>query len=116
MIIRIKNLRARGIVGIYDWEKDHPQDIIVNVAMEFDGTLAAQTDRIEDTVDYKRVKRGILDIIENGRFGLVEAMAHRVAQMIMEDERVLRATVEIDKPFALRFADSVSITHTVERR
>ncbi|MCK5148511.1 dihydroneopterin aldolase [bacterium] len=115
MEIRIKNLRARGIIGIYDWEKDHPQDVIINVSMIFDGTLAAQTDKIEDTVDYKRVKKRILDIVEHQHFGLIEKMATAVMDMIMEDSKVEKATVEIDKPFALRFADSVSVSHTVER-
>lgn len=115
MMIRIKNLRTRGTIGIYDWEKDHAQDIIVNVTLAFDGTAAAASDAIEDTVDYKRIKTRILEIIEGQHFNLIERMADAVVKMIMEDEKVQKVTVEIDKPFALRFADSVSVSHTVSR-
>lgn len=115
MIIRIKNLRLRSILGIYDWEQEKPQDIVINIEIEFDGNLAAETDRIENTVDYKTMKKKIIDFVENGRFYLIEKLVKEVADIIMEDEKVTRATVEIDKPHALRFADSVSIEYTAKR-
>ncbi len=110
MKITIKNLRVRTIIGINSWERDRKQDVTINIEMFFDGSKAAQTDTIEDTVDYKKVKKNILNTVENSQYGLLERLAETVLTIAMEDQRVTRAIVEIDKPHALRFADSVSIT------
>jgi len=107
--IRIKNLRLRTIVGIEDWEQNHLQDVIVNIELEFDGRHAAETDAIEQTVNYKALKKKILNTAENSRFNLLETMAARLLDLVMEDPKVCAASVEVDKPHALRFADSVSV-------
>jgi FolB domain-containing protein len=115
MVIHIKNLRLRTIIGVNDWERDKPQDVTVNVRAEFDARRAAASDDVSDTVDYKAMKRRIMETVEASRFYLVEKLADTVLQAILEDPKVRRATVEIDKPRALRFADSVSITASAER-
>jgi D-erythro-7,8-dihydroneopterin triphosphate epimerase len=115
MIIRVKNLRLRTVVGIHDWERHVKQDVIINVEMTLDGRKAAQTDAMEDTVDYKRVTKKIIQAVENSEFYLLDTLAHHILKLAMEDELVERAMVEVDKPHALRFADSVSITCSMER-
>ena len=115
MIIRIKNLRLRTVVGTNDWEREAPQDVIINIEMEYDGSKAAETDRLEDTVNYKAVKRRIIDAVEGSHFYLLEKLADRILKTVMEEKKVQRAFVEIDKPHALRFADSVSISSSAER-
>ena len=115
MIIRIKNLRLRTIVGVNDWEREAKQDVIINIEFEFDGTQAIETDRLEDTVDYKAMKRRIITAVENSRFYLLDKLAGRILEIVMEDERVRRAMVEVDKPQALRFADSVSVCCSAEK-
>lgn len=115
MIIRIKNLRLRTVVGTNDWEREAPQDVIINIEMEFDGSKAAETDRLDDTVNYKAVKRRIIDAVEGSNFYLLEKLADFVLKTVMEEKKVQRAVVEIDKPHALRFADSVSISNSAER-
>ena len=114
MIIKIKNLKIRCIIGINDWEKNHLQDLIINVHMEVDGHQVAKTDNIADTVNYKDIKHRIMDFVEHQKFNLVETLAHRLIKLLMEDKRIKRVIVEIDKPQALRFADSVSITVSSE--
>lgn len=109
MIIRIKNLRLRTLVGIFDWERVNKQDIVINIQMEFDGSKAGQSDKIEDTVDYKKINKAIIQEVENSQFFLLEKLAQRVLEIILQNPRVLHAKVEIDKPGALRFADSVSV-------
>jgi D-erythro-7,8-dihydroneopterin triphosphate epimerase len=116
MIIRIKNLRLRTVVGYNDWETQKKQDVVINVEMEFDASRAVETDDIEETVNYREVKREIIETIENGRFRLLESVADRILRIVMENRRVERASVEVDKPHALRFADSVSAFSSAERR
>lgn len=115
MIIRIKNLRLRTIVGVQNWERKKPQDVIINVEMEFDGTRATESDSIDDTVNYKTIKREIIKEVENTRFYLLDRLADQILKVVMKEEKIKRATVEVDKPQALRFADSVSVVCTSER-
>jgi D-erythro-7,8-dihydroneopterin triphosphate epimerase len=115
MTIHIKNLRLRTIIGIQDWERRVQQDVIINIKLDYDGQNAAKTDDIADTVDYKALKRKVIDLVENSQCGLLDRLVHEITALMMEDSRVQRARVEVDKPHALRFADSVSITCTAER-
>ena len=115
MIIRIENLRLRTVVGIFDWEKDVKQDVVINVEIEFDGTEAMKKDDIQHTIDYKSITKRIISEVEGKDYNLIEKIAGDVMEIIMEDKKVQKATVKIDKPGALRFADSVSVTHTESR-
>jgi FolB domain-containing protein len=115
MLIRIKNLALKAIVGVNAWEQLKPQKVVINVEIEFDGEKAGETDSFEDTVDYKKIKKRILRIVEESRCRLLEALARRISDAILEEPRVLKATVEVDKPKALRFAESVSVVCSAER-
>jgi len=115
MTIRIKNLRLRTIIGVNDWERTYPQEVILNLEFEFDGTEAAATDDLADTVDYKSLKRRIIEAVEASRFQLVEKLASHVLDLVMAEPRVTAATVEVDKPRALRFAETVSVACSARR-
>jgi FolB domain-containing protein len=116
MIIRIKNLRLRTIIGVNDWERNETQDVVLNIEIVFDGQCVAETGHIDDTVDYKKIKKKIIAQVEQSKFYLLDKLASQVLSIIMEEERVLQATVEIDKPQALRFADSVSLCCSGRRK
>ena len=115
LIINIKNLRLRTVVGIFEWEKKIKQDILINIEIEFDGSKAIEKDDIEYTVDYKSVTKKIISEVESREFNLIERIAGDVAKIILEDKRVQKASVKVDKPGALRFADSVSVKLTESR-
>ncbi|MCI0494750.1 dihydroneopterin aldolase [candidate division KSB1 bacterium] len=115
MIVHIKNLRLRTIIGTLEWERQNKQDVVLNIKLKFDARKAATTDNIEDTVDYKNLTKRIISEVENSGYHLLEKLAQHVLNVIMDDQRIRSATVEIDKPQALRFADSVSITCSAER-
>lgn len=115
MIIKIENLRLRTVVGIFEWEKKIKQDIVINVEIEFDGREAVEKDDISFTVDYKSITKRIISEIEGRSFNLIERIAGDVVKIILEDGRVDSATVKVDKPGALRFAESVSVIHSESR-
>lgn len=115
MIIRIKNLRLRTIVGVFDWERQTPQDVVINIQLECDGRPAAQSDDLADAVDYKAIKRRVIEVVEASRCQLLERLASQVLDAVMSDPKVANATVEIDKPGALRFCDSVSVSCNARR-
>jgi FolB domain-containing protein len=114
--IHIKNLLVRGIVGINPDERTKAQDIVVNVTMVADTTTAAASDDIADAVNYRTVAKQIISHVETGDPLLVERLAAEIAQICFDtDRRIEQVTVGVDKPGALRFAESVGISITRSR-
>lgn len=114
MIIRIKNLRLRCIIGVNDWERKRKQDVVLNVRLHIQpGNV--NLDELGETVDYSALCNRLVAEVESSTFYLLERMAEYLVSILLEDARVLRATVEIDKPGALPYADSVSVALERER-
>jgi len=113
--IYIRELALRCIIGVFPEERDKRQDVIIHVAMDCDFGRAAETDDLADTVDYKSVKRAIVSLVEASNFNLIETLADRIADICLQDPRVVSATVTVDKPGALRFARSVAVEVSKKR-
>ena len=111
MQIHIKNLRLRTIIGIFPWEKKNKQDVIINIKMDIDGEQAALSDKIEDTLDYEVITKSVIHHVEGHSFKLIETLVNQLLAIIMKHDKVKHAHVEIDKPGALRFSDSVSVSN-----
>lgn len=105
----IKNLLARGILGIRDWERKRPQDILINVTLFTDTRRAAETDNINDCADYSAVAKKVQAHAESaGRF-TVEALANDLASICLEERNVRNVIVRVEKTGAVRFAESVGV-------
>jgi FolB domain-containing protein len=115
MIIKIKNLRVKTIIGVHAWEKKQKRDVVVNLEMEFDGNKAANTDDIADTLDYDHINQMLIEEISNSKFNLIEKLCRHLLDKIMADKRISRAKIEIDKPKALKNGESVSIVEEAVR-
>jgi len=113
--IYIRDLAVRCIVGVFPEERTAKQDVIINIVLSVDLTKAGETDRLEDTVDYKRLKKNVLALAEESKFFLVEKLAAAVADICLAASTVQQVTVTIDKPGALRFARSVAVEITRSR-
>lgn len=107
--IVIRDLLARGILGINDWEREQPQDILINLTLFADLRRAAFSDDIADTVNYRTVTKRILALVEASTRYTVEALAADIARLCLEEPGVERVRVRVEKPGALRFARSVGI-------
>lgn len=107
--ILIKDLRVRCIIGVNPEERREKQEVLINVTLWADLRAAGKSDRFEDTVDYRRVKKQIYEMAEASEHFLVEALAERAAAICLEDERVQRVEVRVEKPAALRFARTVGV-------
>lgn len=107
--IIIKNLRARGIIGLNDWEREKPQDILINIEIDAELHKAGETDDISYSVNYRTLAKKALTIAETAGKLTVEALAHEIAHMALEEERAVRVRVRVEKPGAVRFADSVGV-------
>jgi D-erythro-7,8-dihydroneopterin triphosphate epimerase len=113
--IRITDLQLRTIIGANDWERDHKQDIVINVELAYDAADAIAADDLKNSVDYKIITKKIIKDVEASQFFLIEKLADMVLGIVMQDKRVKKSSVRIDKPFALRFARTVSVEVTAEQ-
>ena len=107
--IYIQDLHVRCIVGINPDEREKKQDALINITLFADLRRACRSDEFADTVDYRSLKKKVMDAVESSEDLLVERLAERVAQLCLEDPRVERVRVRVDKPTALRFARSVGV-------
>ena len=96
-------------MGIYPEERTHRQDVIINVELWCDLRKAGASDAIDDTVNYKFVKKKIVALVEASDYQLIERMADAIAGLCLEDPMVAQVQVTVDKPGALRFARSVAV-------
>ena len=113
--IFIRELALRCIIGIYPEERREKQDIVIDVAMHCDLRKAGRSDDLNDTVDYKAIKKAILKLVENSSFQLIESLAENIADIALANDKVQQVVISIDKPGALRFAKASAVEITRER-
>lgn len=111
--IMIKNLRLRCILGFNDWERRDKQDVIVNITLWANLTHAVHSDSVEDSVNYRTITKQVINLVEDSSHALIESLAGQVIDTIFTNHQaVQQVQVHIDKPGALRFADSVAVELT----
>jgi FolB domain-containing protein len=105
----IRDLLARGVIGVNEWERGVLQDILINIVAFTDTRPAAQSDDLRDCVDYRALAKKVQAHAESaGRF-TVEALANDLARLCLEQPLVTRVMVRVEKPGAVRFAASVGV-------
>lgn len=107
--IIIKDLLARGIIGVTEQERQRPRDILINLTLFVDLRRAGETDDLNDTVSYSLIARQAVELAESAARYTVEALAADLAQMCLEHPGVERVRVRVEKPAAVRFTRSVGV-------
>jgi D-erythro-7,8-dihydroneopterin triphosphate epimerase len=109
--IHIRDLVVSGILGINPDERIYRQDILVNATLWADTRDAAESDDIDDAVNYRTITKQLIAFIEQGEPMLVERLAAELVEICLDaDERVAAVEMTVEKPGALRHARSVGIT------
>ncbi len=108
-IIFLGGLEIETIIGIFDWERETKQKIILDIEMAFDIKKAAQSDDIEDTLDYKAVSKNVIAFVEGSSFFLVEKLAEEITQLILNDFSVPWVKLTLNKKGAISGASDVGI-------
>lgn len=109
-VINITNLRLRTYIGFNPDEQEKLQDIIINAEIHYPASRLCLEDKVESALNYKDITKQMIHHVEHGRFLLLEKLVADVLAICCEHEWVSYAKVKIDKPHALRFADSVSLS------
>ncbi len=110
--IILKDLRAYGILGIYPQERQMPQEIVINITAYTAPSQAAQTDDIADCVDYEALAKQVKAHAESAARFTVEALAEDIARLCLQEKRVRKVRVRVEKPQALPETASVGIEIT----
>ena len=108
--MEITDLCVRTEVGISPHELGKLQELFITVQLRTSIKRAGETDRIEDTINYKTISKEVLLHVENKRYNLIEAVATDVARICVVRHGVSSVKVTIAKPNALRFTKTSSVT------
>jgi D-erythro-7,8-dihydroneopterin triphosphate epimerase len=108
--INIKNLRLRTFIGFNPEERTKKQDVVLNIRISYRPDPSVLDDQVGGALNYKTITKTVIRQVEEGRFLLLEKLVCEVLTTCSNHEDVMHASVTIDKPHALRFAESVSLT------
>jgi dihydroneopterin aldolase len=112
-IVFVKDLRFKTIVGCWDWERQMPQVVSIDLEMGWDNKSAAVSDDLNDALNYKDVSKRVEDFVQEQEFKLVETAAEGIATLVMQEFSVPWIRVAIHKPYAVSNSKSVGVV--VER-
>ena len=105
----IDQLEVIATIGVYDWEQQIKQKLILDIEMAHDNRAAGLSDDVSDALDYSTVSSAVIQHIESGRFLLVERVAEEIAQLLMERFGVPWIKIRVVKPKAVAQARSVGV-------
>jgi 7,8-dihydroneopterin aldolase/epimerase/oxygenase len=108
-IIFLGDLQIETIIGIYDWERETKQTIVLDIEMACDISKAAETDDIQHALDYKTVSKRIISYVEQSQFLLVEKLIVEIANIIQNEFHVPWVKIKLNKKGAIRGASDVGI-------
>lgn len=108
-IIYLHDLKVDTIIGIWDWERRTTQTLTIHLDMGVDVRRAAQSDHIDDTLNYKAVAKRLIDFVGGSQFQLVETLAEKVAEILLAEFKLKWVRVRVNKKGAVRGAGDVGI-------
>ncbi|MGB5275713.1 MAG: dihydroneopterin aldolase [Gammaproteobacteria bacterium] len=108
-IVYISDLRIETVIGIYDWEREIRQIISIDLEMAADNRKAAATERIEDALNYKAVAKRLIQFVEESEFQLVETLAERIAEIVLDEFDVDWLRLKLGKPGAVTGSAEVGV-------
>ncbi len=113
--ISVRDLKVVWSIGVYDYEQTHRQPILINLDLEAEALDDWNADDYDAVPCYARIADRIQQMAAEGHVKLVETLANRIAEMCLEDSRILQARVRVEKPEALSNATSVGVEITRRR-
>ncbi len=108
-IIYLKDLRIDTIIGIYDWERRTRQTIILDIELGTDVKKAAETDAIEDALNYKEVAKRLISFVEESEYQLVETLAEKIADILLTEFDIPWLRLKLNKQGAVRNVRDVGV-------
>lgn len=114
-VTSIRGLEAYCVIGANEWERDIRQKVVIDIDLWVDVGEALNSDRLEDTVDYKKIKDKVLQFVSSSSYHLIEALAYNVAKICLNESRVKRVRVRVSKPGSLSYAEEAAFEITMSK-
>lgn len=108
-IIYLHDLKIECIIGVWEWERQIKQSVILDLDMASDNRRAAATDTIEDTLNYKAVAKHLIEYVEGTQFQLVETLAEKIAEILLKEFKLKWVRVRVNKKGAIQGATDVGV-------
>ncbi len=108
-IVFIQGLKIDCVIGVYDWEREIRQDIILDIEMSADIKAASEADHIDHTLDYKAVSKRLIEFVRDSEFQLVETLAEKITQTIIKEFGVEKVKLTLNKGEAVTGAQGVGV-------
>jgi len=109
-IIFLRELKIDTLIGVYEWEKRVPQTLQLDLEIALPNSRACQSDNIDDALDYSKIIAHIQDVLRSRHFNLLEALAERIAQILLDDFKAPWVKVSVAKLQAIRGSKMVGIS------
>lgn len=109
--ITVERLRLRAYIGFQEWETKKLQDVVISYAFKYNMAAAAEKDDVQFAVNYKKINKGIINLVSEQKFNLIENLAEQINDFIQKSApEIISNKVTVEKPNALRFTDNVKVT------
>ena len=108
-IIYLHDLRIDTVIGVFEWERRVRQTVILNLEMAADIRRAAASDDLADTLNYKAVAKRLIDFVQNSDYQLVETLADKIAELVLNEFAVPWLRLTVNKQGAVRGARDVGV-------
>ncbi|GAC32615.1 dihydroneopterin aldolase [Paraglaciecola polaris] len=113
--IYIEGLEVQSLIGVYDWERDATQRLLVDIVLFSDLSTPATSDDVKDTLNYAEVADAVTAVAAHSKFALIEALALAMIRQIFKQFPVQKITLKLSKPDILPTAQNVAVEFTRER-
>lgn len=114
--ITIRDLVVYGVIGVHDWERQRPRQIVISISIYTDLRKSGHTDDIEDTIDYSMVAKRVRSLVESTEHQTLEALAEEIAGLCLEIPKVFGVRVSVEKPGAVQFTRTVGVEIERDRK
>jgi len=108
-IIFLHEMKVETVIGIWEWERKIRQTVSIDLEMSADIRESAESDSVDDTLDYKSVAKRVQTFVGDSSFQLVETLAEKIAAIVLDEFDVAWVRVRVNKPGAIRNARDVGV-------
>jgi len=108
-IIFLRGLHIETIVGIFDWERVNRRPVVLDLEMSTNNRKAAESDSIDDALDYSAVSQRIVNFVEQSSYFLVETLGEKICEIILTEFNVSWVRLTLNKKGAIQGASDVGV-------
>ena len=107
--VLIKNFIIHEIIGVHEHEKIKKQKIKFNIVIDVDQNVLPNEKDIKSIVDYEKITNNLKNLAKSKKYNFLESLAEDSFKEIFEDKRINSVKIKIEKPEAIKNANSVGV-------